>query len=105
MDPAADPLGADNKLIFSTGPLTGTMASTSGRYSVVTKGPLTNAIAASNSGGKFGAELKYAGYDMVVVEGRSDKPVYLSIKDHHAELLSAARQVDQVLGLSWGVRT
>ncbi len=89
MDPAADPLGADNKLIFSTGPLTGTMASTSGRYSVVTKGPLTNAIAASNSGGKFGAELKYAGYDMVIIQGKSEKPVYLSIKDDQVELLPA----------------
>ena len=89
MDPAADPLGPDNKLIFSTGPLTGTMASTSGRYSVVTKGPLTNAIAASNSGGKFGAELKYAGYDMAIIEGQSPHPVYLSIKDDKAELLPA----------------
>ena len=59
MDPAADPMGPDNVLIFATGPLTGTMASTSGRYAVVTKGPLTGAIACSNSGGKFGAELKY----------------------------------------------
>ncbi|MBX2869291.1 MAG: aldehyde ferredoxin oxidoreductase family protein [Acidiferrobacterales bacterium] len=89
MDPAADPLGPDNKLIFSTGPLTGTMASTSGRYAVVTKGPLTNAIAASNSGGKFGAELKYAGYDMVIIEGKSPHPVYLSINDDKAELLPA----------------
>jgi len=89
MDPAADPLGPDNVLIFSTGPLTGTMASTSGRYTVVTKGPLTGAIAASNSGGKFGAELKYAGYDMVIITGRSEKPVYLSIRDDHVELLPA----------------
>jgi len=57
MDPAADAMGPDNVLIFATGPLTGTMASTSGRYAVVTKGPLTGAIACSNSGGKFGAEL------------------------------------------------
>lgn len=89
MDPAADPLGPDNVLIFATGPLTGTMASTSGRYAVVTKGPLTGAIAASNSGGKFGAELKYAGYDMVIITGRSEKPVYLSIRDDRAELLPA----------------
>ena len=81
MDPAADPLGPDNVLIFATGPLTGTMASTSGRYTVVTKGPLTGAIAASNSGGKFGAELKYAGYDMLVITGRSETPVYLDIRD------------------------
>ena len=51
MDPKADPLGPDNVLIFATGPLGGTMASTSGRYTVITKGPLTGAIACSNSGG------------------------------------------------------
>ena len=55
MDPKADAMSPENVLIFATGPLTGTMASTSGRYAVVTKGPLTNAIACSNSGGKFGA--------------------------------------------------
>ena len=57
MDPATDPMSPDNSLIFATGPLTGTSASTGGRVGVVTKGPLTNAIACSNSGGKFGAEL------------------------------------------------
>jgi Fe-S-cluster-containing hydrogenase component 2 len=65
----------------STGPLTGTMAATGGRYSVVTKGPLTGAIACSNSGGYFGAELKFAGWDMVIFEGASPKPVYLLITD------------------------
>ena len=81
MDPSADPMGPENVLIFATGPLTGTMASTSGRYAVVTKGPLTGAIACSNSGGKFGAELKYAGYDLLLIEGRSEVPVYLLIQD------------------------
>ena len=80
MDPKADPMGPDNVLIFATGPLTGTSASTSGRYAVITKGPLTGAIACSNSGGKFGAELKYAGFDLLLVEGRSEKPVYLLIE-------------------------
>ncbi len=94
MDPAADPMGPDNVLIFATGPLTGTMASTSGRYAVITKGPLTNAIACSNSGGKFGAELKYAGYDMLIITGQSTKPVYLSINDESAELHDA----DQIWG-------
>ncbi|MDH3228360.1 MAG: aldehyde ferredoxin oxidoreductase family protein [Alphaproteobacteria bacterium] len=89
MDPTADPMGPENILIFATGPLTGTMASTSGRYAVVTKGPLTNAIACSNSGGKFGAELKYAGYDLLIVEGRSPKPVYLHIVDDAVEILPA----------------
>ncbi len=89
MDPKADPLGADNVLIFATGPLTGTMASTSGRYCVVTKGPLTGAIACSNSGGKFGADLKYAGYDMVIITGKSDRPVYLLIEDDEVALMPA----------------
>ena len=62
MDPKADALGPDNKIIFATGPLTGTCASTGGRYSVITKGPLTGAIACSNSGGYWGAELKFAGW-------------------------------------------
>ena len=89
MDPATDAMAPENMLIFATGPLTGTMASTGGRYAVVTKGPLTNAIACSNSGGKFGAELKLAGYDMLIVEGRSPKPVYLLIIDDKVELLDA----------------
>ena len=90
VDPKTNPLSPENKMIFTTGPLTGTMASTGGRYSVVTKGPLTGAIACSNSGGYFGAELKFAGWDMIVVEGKAPKPVYLSIVDDKAELRDAA---------------
>lgn len=90
VDPKADPLSADNKIIWATGPLTGTIASTGGRYTVVTKGPLTGAIACSNSGGYWGAELKFAGYDMVIFEGKSVKPVYLSISDDSVELKDAA---------------
>ncbi len=89
IDPKVDPLSADNKLIWATGPLTGTMASTGGRYTVVTKGPLTGAIACSNSGGYWGAELKMAGWDMVIFEGKSAKPVYLSIQDDTVELKDA----------------
>src|SRR5512136_2183202 len=90
IDPKIDPFSPENKLIFVTGPLTGTMAATGGRYSVVTKGPLTGAIACSNSGGYFGAELKFAGWDMVIIEGASPKPVYLLITDDEAELVDAA---------------
>ncbi|MBP1633823.1 MAG: aorA, partial [Acidobacteria bacterium] len=90
VDPTVDPFSPDNELIFVTGPLTGTAAATGGRYSVVTKGPLTGAIACSNSGGYFGAELKFAGWDMVIFEGASPKPVYLSIDDAHAELVDAS---------------
>jgi len=90
VDPKVDPLSTANKMIMATGPLTGTPASTGGRYSVITKGPLTGAIACSNSGGYFGAELKFAGWDMVIFEGKSAKPVYLSIEDDKAELKDAA---------------
>ena len=90
IDPKVDPLSPDNKLIWATGPLTGTMASTGGRYTVITKGPLTGAIACSNSGGYFGAELKMAGWDMVICEGKSPKPVYLYINDGVAELRDAS---------------
>jgi len=90
VDPKVDPLSAENKIIWATGPLTGTMASTGGRYVVVTKGPLTGAIACSNAGGYWGAELKMAGWDMVIFEGKSPKPVYLSIEDDKVELRDAA---------------
>ena len=89
VDPKCDALGADNKLIMATGPLTGTMASTAGRYSVITKSPLTGAIAASNSGGFIGAEMKFAGWDMIIFEGKSKKPVYLLMQDDKVELRSA----------------
>ena len=95
IDPKVDPLSPDNKLIFVTGPLTGTCASTGGRYSVVTKGPLTGTVACSNSGGQFGGELKQAGWDMVIIEGKSAKPVYLMLVDDKAELLDAE-------GFIWG---
>jgi aldehyde:ferredoxin oxidoreductase len=89
IDPQCDPLGPDNKLIMTTGPLTGTMASTAGRYSVVTKGALTGAIACSNSGGFLGAELKNAGWDMIIFEGKAPRPVYLYIENEHAVLIPA----------------
>ena len=89
VDPKCDPMGPDNVLIFATGPLNGTMASTSGRYAVLCKSPLTGAIGDSNSGGKFGAFLKYAGYDLLLIEGKADQPVYLHIDDDSVEILPA----------------
>ena len=89
VDPKTDPLSPENKLIFATGPLTGTGASTSARYSVITKSPLTNCVACSNSGGYFGPEIKYCGYDMIIFEGKSPKPVYLLMMDDHIELVDA----------------
>jgi aldehyde:ferredoxin oxidoreductase len=90
VDPQVDPLSEENKLIFATGPLTGTLATSSGRFDVVTKAPLTGAIAASNSGGYFGPELKFAGYDMVIFEGKAEKPVYLYVDNESVEIRDAA---------------
>jgi aldehyde:ferredoxin oxidoreductase len=89
VDPKVDPLSAANKLIFMTGPLTGTLATSGGRYNVVTKGALNGTIAASNSGGSFGPELKFAGYDGIIFEGKAEKPVYLWINNDQVELRSA----------------
>ena len=89
IDPKVDPLSPDNKIIYATGPLTGTMASTGGRYTVITKGALTGAIACSNSGGFFGNELKNAGWDMIIVEGKAPTPVYLYVENGEAKLLPA----------------
>jgi len=90
LDPRVDPLSPENVLIFATGPLTGTSAPTGARYMVVTKGPLTGAITTSNSGGHWGPALKFAGYDLLLVEGRAPKPVYLFIADDRVEIRDAA---------------
>ena len=85
-----EPLSADNKLIYITGPMTGTAVPTGGRYMVVTKSPLTGMIACSNSGGVWGAMLKYAGWDAIIVEGKADAPVYLEINDKEVKLHDAS---------------
>ncbi len=86
-----DPLGPENIMIFSTGPLTGVVGAPSpGRYHVMAlKSPLTGSIGSANSGGNWGPYLKFAGYDMVIIRGASEKPVYLSIVDGEADLKSA----------------
>ena len=85
-----DPLSPDNAIILMTGPLTGTIASTMSRMANVTKSPLSETLSDSHSGGYFPAELKFAGFDGVIIEGRSSKPVYLSIKDEQAEIRDAS---------------
>jgi len=89
VDPKVEPLSEENKVIFMAGPLTGTLATSAGRYNVVTKGPLNGTIAASNSGGSFGPELKFAGIDGIIFEGKAREPVYLWVTNGKAELLSA----------------
>lgn len=90
IDPAADALGPRNKLIFATGPLTGTGAPGGSRYMVVAKGPLTGAIGEASAGGAFATAIKYAGYDMIILEGKAQRPVYLWIDNEQVELRDAA---------------
>lgn len=85
-----DALSAENKIVIATGPLTGSKAPTGSRYMVVTKSPLSGTIASSNSGGFWGAELKKAGFDMIILEGKSEKPCYISIKDDTVEIKDAS---------------
>ncbi len=90
VNPKCNPLDEENKLIFLTGPLTGTGAPTGSRYMVITKSPLTGAITCSNSGGHFPTMLKRAGFDGIIFEGASRKPVYLWINKGKAELRDAS---------------
>ncbi len=91
VDPTVDALNPANKLIFAAGPLSGTNAPSASHWSIVTKGPLTGTIASSSSGGMFGAILKYAGYDALIVEGNAKDPVYLWINDDKVEIRDASK--------------
>jgi aldehyde:ferredoxin oxidoreductase len=79
LKPGTDPLGPDNKLIFMSGPLTGTLSPSSGKSNAVTKSPLTGLWGQSGTGGKWGRELKRSGFDGIIIEGASEEPIYLSI--------------------------
>jgi len=81
VDPKTDPLGPENKLIFVSGPLVGTGAITGASCNVVTKSALTGTIVCAKMRGHFGAELKFSGFDMIIVEGKAESPVILSILD------------------------
>ncbi len=94
LSPRVDPLGPGNKLIFMTGPLTGTISPSSGRYSAVAKSPLTGFWGSANSGGRWGLDLKRSGFDGIILEGRATEPVYLIIDNGKAELRDATS--------SWG---
>jgi aldehyde:ferredoxin oxidoreductase len=86
----ADPLGLDNKLIISTGPLSGMLAPGGGKCDWTTKSPLTGGYADASMGGHFTAEMKYAGLDTIILEGASPKPVYLFIDNDKVQLLDAS---------------
>ena len=91
-----DPLGPENVLIFTSGPVTGAPVSGAGRHAVGAKSPLTGAIGSAEAGGYWGSELKRAGFDAVVIQGSSSKPVYLWISEGLAELGDAT----QIWGLT-----
>ncbi len=86
-----EPLGPENVLVFATGPLVGTAAPDSGRHVVCGRSPLTHLWGESYSGGIFGAKMKSAGFDVIVVKGRAAKPTYISVKDGRAEVRKAAQ--------------
>jgi aldehyde:ferredoxin oxidoreductase len=87
----AHALGKDNILCISTGPITGLLGPTTGRVNVAAKSPLTDIYGNSNAGTNFGPELKYAGYDGLVITGKSSKPLYLNIEDDKVELKDAGK--------------
>jgi aldehyde:ferredoxin oxidoreductase len=89
IQPNIDPLGPENVMIFGTGPLGGTPGAT-GRFSVTFLSPATGLLGDSSSGGHWGAELKYAGYDFLILRGKADKPVYIGIKDSEVHIRDAA---------------
>ncbi len=95
--PDTDPLGENNKLILVTGALAGTSAQSVSRWMVCTRSPLTGAFARSVGGGDFGAWLKFAGYDFIIVEGKAEKPVYIHLTREGCQIHDA--------GELWGKNT
>jgi len=88
--PDTDPLGPDNKLIFAPGPFTGAGIPSASRMSVTGKSPLTGAVGMALSGGEFPAEMKFAGWDVIIVEGKADKPTYVAIKGRNVRFHDAS---------------
>ncbi len=91
VDATTDPLGPDNPLIFMTGPLVGTAMPSAGRCSVCALSPLTSIWGESNTGGFFGPELRFAGYDGIIITGQAERPTWLSIVEGRAELHDGTR--------------
>lgn len=89
LSPGIDPLGPENILIFALGPINGTMWPQTGRFHTGAKSPLTGVIGEANCGGHWGAELKFAGFDAIVVRGKSDAPVYLKVENGEATIEGA----------------
>src|SRR5512144_3055040 len=89
LSPRADPLGPENKLVLMTSVATGSPIAGQGRHTAAALSPLTGGLADSQCGGWWGAELKFAGYDGIIVEGRASVPVYLHIEDDAVRILPA----------------
>ncbi len=89
VSPETDPLSSENKLVFSSGPLVGTGAVTGASCNVITRSSLTGTIACAKMRGHFGAEMKYAGFDMIIVEGKAETPVILSISNDKVRIIPA----------------
>ncbi|MEW6556554.1 MAG: aldehyde ferredoxin oxidoreductase family protein [Elusimicrobiota bacterium] len=89
LDPRTQPLSPENKIIFLTGPLTGTLFPPSGRYEVVSRSPQTGWWAHSSAGGFFGPEMKYAGYDYIIIQGKAKQPVYIHIDNDSIQIKNA----------------
>jgi len=102
VDGDTDPLGPDNPLVFMTGPLVGTAMPSAGRCSVCALSPLTRLWGESNTGGFFGPELRFAGYDGIIVTGQAEKPVWLSIVEGRAELHDATGPSTALGAGLWG---
>ena len=90
IDPQIDALSPANKLIFATGPLTGSGAPAASRFIASAKSPLSNCVSSPCCGGYFGANLKYSGYDLLVFEGKSPEPVYVAILNDRVEINPAS---------------
>lgn len=91
LDPDCDPLGSENKIMFLTGALAGTPVASANRYCLITKSPETGLYLDSYSGGNFGPEIKFAGYDVIVIEGKATKPTVLFIDDHKINFIDAEK--------------
>ena len=88
-----DPLSPQNKLMFATGPLVGTAFPLGARFNVSAKSPLTGILGDSNAGGHFAAEMKFAGFDQILIEGKSRKPSYIFIEDQEIQIVDAEHLV------------
>ena len=88
--PGVDPLGPDNVLVFGAGPFVGTFMPTASKTDVSAKSPITGLFGATSSGYRFGSELKYAGYDHLVIQGRAERPVYLSVRSDGVQIRDGA---------------